>query len=75
MTKTKISATVTPEQLARAHEVSGVSNLSQLLERALAALIERELEQRWLDAHDVEVETDLPGEVEVDLSATPWDEE
>lgn len=75
MTKTKISATVTPEQLARAREVSGVSNLSQLLEYALGALIERELEQRWLDAYDAEGEAGLPGEVAVDLSAVPWDDE
>jgi hypothetical protein len=25
-------------------------------------VIERELEQRWLDAHPVDVEVDLPGE-------------
>lgn len=75
MTKAKISATVTPERLARAHEVSGTSNLSQLLDQALGALIERELEQRWLDAHPAEFEVDLPGEVQVDLSAVPWDDE
>ncbi|MGH9187983.1 MAG: hypothetical protein ACRD0U_19585, partial [Acidimicrobiales bacterium] len=50
----------------------GTSNVSQLLDEALAALIERELERRWLDAHP---DDDLPGEVAVDLSSVPWDDE
>lgn len=69
--KTKISATLTPERLQQAQAVTGTSNVSQLLEEALGALIERELEKRWLEAnHDDE----LPGEVPVDLSAVPWEE-
>lgn len=71
MTKTKVSATLSPDQLAKAREVTGTSNLSQLLDDALAALIERELERRWLDAHP---DDELPGEVPVDLSSVPWDE-
>jgi hypothetical protein len=71
MTKTKVSATLTPERLAQAQEVTGTSNLSKLLDEALAALIERELERQWLAAHPGD---ELPGEVEVDLSSVPWDE-
>lgn len=67
----KISATVSPERLQEAKEVTGTSNVSQLLDQALAALIERELERRWLDAHPDE---ELPGEVEVDLTSVPWEE-
>lgn len=70
-TRTKISATLTPERLREAQEVTGTSNVSQLLDQALAALIERELEKRWLDAHP---DDELPGDVEVDLSSVPWEE-
>jgi post-segregation antitoxin (ccd killing protein) len=69
--RTKISATLTPERLRRAQEVTGTSNVSQLLDDALAALIERELEKRWLEAHPDE---ELPGEVEVDLTSVRWEE-
>jgi post-segregation antitoxin (ccd killing protein) len=70
--RTKISATLTPERLREAQEVTGTSNVSQLLDDALAALIERELEKRWLpEAHP---DDDLPGEVEVDLTPVPWEE-
>jgi hypothetical protein len=69
--RTKISATLTPARLREAQEVTGTSNVSQLLDDALAALIERELEKRWLAAHP---DDDLPGEVEVDLTPVPWEE-
>jgi hypothetical protein len=69
MTKTKISATVDPARLEQAREVTGTNSLSRLLDDALVALIERSLEQRWLDAH---TDGDLPGEVPVDLSSIPW---
>ncbi|MGV0699571.1 type II toxin-antitoxin system CcdA family antitoxin [Mycolicibacter sinensis] len=69
--KTKVSATLTPERLRRAQAVTGTSNVSQLLEDALGALIERELEKRWLEANR---DDELPGEVPVDLSAVPWEE-
>ncbi len=72
MPKTKVSATVSPERLASAREVTGTHSVSDLLEEALGALIERELEQRWLHAHPDE---ELPGEVAPDLSAAPWEEE
>lgn len=69
--KTKVSATLTPERLQQAQAVTGTSNVSQLLEDALAALIERELERRWLEANR---DDELPGEVPVDLSSVPWEE-
>ncbi|AEF37383.1 MULTISPECIES: type II toxin-antitoxin system CcdA family antitoxin [Mycobacteriaceae] len=69
--KTKVSATLTPERLRQAQAVTGTSNVSQLLEDALGALIERELEKRWLEANR---DDELPGEVPVDLSAVPWEE-
>jgi hypothetical protein len=69
--RTKISATLAPERLRQAQEVTGTSNVSQLLDDALTALIERELEKRWLEAHPDE---ELPGEVEVDLTSVPWEE-
>lgn len=71
MPKTKISATVSPDRLARAREVTGTHGVSELLDDALTALIERELERRWLEAHPDE---NLPGEVVADLSDLPWDE-
>jgi len=69
--KTKVSATLTPERLQQAKAVTGTSNVSQLLEDALAALIERELERRWLEANR---DDELPGDVPVDLSSVPWEE-
>ena len=72
MPKTKVSATLTPERLARAREITGTDSVSDLLEEALGALIERELERRWLDAHP---DDDLAGEVVPDLSTVPWEEE
>lgn len=72
MTRTKISATVDPERLAEARAATGTTNLSQLLDQALSALINRELEQRWLAAHP---DRELPGEVPVDLSSVPWDDQ
>lgn len=69
--RAKISATLTPERLREAQEVTGTSNVSQLLDEALAALIERQLEKRWLEANP---DDELPGEVEVDLTSVPWEE-
>ncbi len=71
MPKAKISATVSPEQLARAHEVTGTRSVSVLLDEALAALIERALESRWLSAHP---DDELPGEVVPEMTDVPWDE-
>ncbi len=69
--KTKVSATLTPGRLAEAQAITGTGNVSQLLDDALAALIERELERRWMDARP---DPDLPGEVPVDLTDVPWDD-
>ncbi|CAN5611762.1 hypothetical protein BH24ACT14_BH24ACT14_13750 [soil metagenome] len=71
MPKTKVSATVSPERLARARVITGTDSVSELLDEALLALIERELERRWLEAHP---DDELPGEVVPDLSGLPWDE-
>ncbi len=45
MAKVKISATVDPARLERAKELTGVSSVSEVLERGLVALIEDELER------------------------------
>lgn len=77
MTKVKISATVDPARLERAKELTGVSSVSEVLERGLTALIEDELERihvegyaqhpqagETVDAVDARIWADLP-----------WDEE
>ena len=74
MTRVKISATLAPERIAEARAVVETASLSELLDLALDALVERELERRWLDAHDGDA-SDLPGPVPVDLGHIPWDEE
>ncbi|HEU0088035.1 MAG TPA: type II toxin-antitoxin system CcdA family antitoxin [Pseudonocardiaceae bacterium] len=72
MAKQKVSVTLSPERLDRARAVTGTANLSELLELALDALVERELERRWLAAHEHETNDDLPGEVPIDLAEVPW---
>jgi hypothetical protein len=77
MAKVKISATVDPARLQRAKELTGVSSVSEVLERGLAALIEDELERIHAEGYrrapqadetvmavDAEVWTDLPWEEE-----------
>jgi len=71
MTKKKISATVDPDRLAEAVELTGSVNVSSIIDRALDALIDQERERQWLAAHPA---TDLPGEVVPDLSDVPWEE-
>lgn len=74
MVKHKVSVTLSPERLRRAQAITGNGNVSDLLEEALSALIERELEQRWLAGHQSAADdADLPGEVTPDLSDVPWD--
>lgn len=70
MPKVKVSATIDPARLEQARRVTAIQGLSELLNLALAALVERELEGRWLRAHPDE---SLPGQVTPDLSDTPWD--
>ncbi len=77
MGKVKVSATVDPDRLARAKQLTGCATVSEVLDRALAALIDDELErvhvegyarapqgEETVDAVDAEVWSDLP-----------WDEE
>lgn len=52
MTKRKISAMVSPEQIRRAQGVTDNDNLSDLIEQGLEALIERELERRWVAGYE-----------------------
>lgn len=73
MTKRKVSVTLSPERVDRARAVTGRTNLSELLDDALDALVDRELENRWLAGHQAGAERDdLPGEVAVDLTEVPW---
>lgn len=75
MTKQKVSATVDRDALARAQRLLGTDTVSHVLDEALDALVERELERRWLAAHPVDGDRDdLPGSVEPDLSSVPWDD-
>lgn len=73
MSKRKVSVTLTPERIDRAQRVTGRANLSELLDEALLALVDRELEQRWIAAHDSAHDPDLPADVPVDLSDVPWE--
>jgi post-segregation antitoxin (ccd killing protein) len=76
MAKRKISATVSAESIEQAQAVAGNGNLSDLIERGLDALVERERERRWLDGYRRHpAADDLPGDVEIDLTAAPWHEE
>lgn len=72
MAKRKVSATLSEDSIARARAVMGTDNLSRLLEEGLEALIERELENRWLRGY-----ADQPPDLSPpppDLSAVPWDD-
>ncbi len=71
MAKAKVSATVTPELLEQAQELTGTTNVSQLLDDALRLLIERQLEERWLERF---TDDDLLGEIPVDWSHIPWED-
>lgn len=71
MAKRKISATINPDTLAEAAELTGDDNVSAVLDRALKALIDLEQERRWLAAHPND---DLPGSVPPDLSELPWED-
>lgn len=73
MSKRKVSVTLTPERITRAQEVTGRANLSELLDEALLALVDRELEQRWIARSDSVADRDLPGDVPVDLADVPWE--
>lgn len=51
-TRAKISATVDRELLARARQLTGVTGLSELLDRALTATVTVELESRWHEGYE-----------------------
>lgn len=71
MAKVKISATVDPARLERAKELTGVTNVSEVLERGLAALIEDELERTHADGY-----ARLPqaGDAITAIDAAVWDD-
>lgn len=74
MAKKKISATLSPERIRQAQALTGSTNLSDLLEQGLAALVERELERRWFAGYeDQPPGDDLSEDIEPDLEAAPWD--
>ncbi|CAN5809788.1 hypothetical protein BH23ACT1_BH23ACT1_04280 [soil metagenome] len=76
VTKQKVSATVSPDRLRQALELTDNENVSEVIDQALEALVERELERRWLEGHaDGPGGADLPGQVAVNLAHLPWDEE
>ncbi len=77
MAKVKISATVDPARLERAKELTGVSSVSEVLERGLAALIEDELERIHVDGYarqpqEGETVNAVDAVIWADL---PWDED
>jgi hypothetical protein len=79
MARRKVSATIDPDRLAAAREVAGFErSVSEVLDLALGSYVERVLEERWLAAHPEDAgddDRDLPGEVPVDLSHLPWDDD
>ncbi len=75
--KAKVSATINPGRLAQAKQLTGSDNVSEILDRALVALIDDELER--IHAHGYERIPQGGETVEiVDAriwSDLPWDEE
>ncbi|HUS23016.1 MAG TPA: hypothetical protein VMZ66_13500 [Aeromicrobium sp.] len=75
--KAKVSATVNPERLAKAKALTGCDNVSEVLDRGLAALIEMEQER----LHAAGYERQPQGEDTIEAvdsevwSDLPWDEE
>lgn len=76
MAKQKVSATLSPDLLARARQLTGCMNVSEVLDRALGALVEQELER----AHQEGYERLPQGSETVESvasqvwSSLPWDE-
>lgn len=73
----KISATVDPARLERAKELTGVSSVSEVLERGLTALIEDEMERIHVEGYtrhpqEAEAVNAVDAGIWADL---PWDEE
>lgn len=73
----KISATVDPARLERAKELTGVTSVSEALERGLVALIEDQLERAHAEGYDSapqagETVSTVDARIWADL---PWDDE
>lgn len=77
MSKMKVSATVSPERLERAKELTGCQNVSEVIDRGLEALIAREVERIHADGYDrAEQGGDTVDTVDPAVWAeVPWDEE
>ncbi len=75
--RTKVSATLDPERLAQAKELTGLDNTSELLNRALGALIAEELERIHADGYAATPQgAEVVSEVDPSIwSDIPWDEE
>jgi uncharacterized protein YgbK (DUF1537 family) len=74
--KVKVSATVSPDRLRQAKQLTGCENVSEVIEQGLAALIARELERIHADGYAGASQ----GAEVVDIvdsavwSEVPWDE-
>lgn len=77
MAKVKISATVAPERLDEARRLTGRDSVSEVLDLALVALIERELERVHADGYErVPQGSDTVSTVDASVWADlPWDDE
>jgi hypothetical protein len=71
MAKVKISATVDPAHLERAKELTGVTSVSEVLERGLVALIEDELERIHAEGY---ARVPQAGETVRAVDAAVWDD-
>lgn len=77
MGKVKVSATVSPEHLARAKQLTGSQNVSEVLDRGLKALIDDELERIHAEGYAGSAQADEAVDT-VDAavwSKIPWYEE
>ena len=77
MNKAKVSATIDPGRLARAKQLTGSDNVSEILDRALVALIDDELERIHAQGYErVPQGSETVKVVDAQVwSDLPWDEE
>jgi hypothetical protein len=74
-TKTKVSATLDPERLARARQLTGSTNVSEVLDLALDALIERLLERAHTEGYErIPQGEDVMSPDPAVWADLPWDE-
>lgn len=71
MGKIKVSATVDPERLARAKELTGVESVSRVLDRALEVLIQAQLERAHAEGY---VESPQGDDTVSTVDPTVWSE-